>query len=391
MSFPRSGSVTCAALLALTLAASGAGGAPAESKDPLTAEVERWVAYLKGNTATDEMWTQVKEASEPVLGRTETALRDGRRLLALQRLAVARVNLAASAYLGERTPEQRSDPAGFEAEWARLGKVLRGDLGAIPPGAFDGVQPAAVRALGEAALPQVRVYYEASLEYGRNTMPDSGLFYLGAAQAQRDFAVFCRSLAAPSPRRAPPLRALGPEIESLQHDFLAAYRPPISIDKHLEFILANSALNEARELDGAGRLLGITLSLARVAGPDDFDRALARAKRDGAAGIIATNDGVTWRHRKPLVQLALKHRLPAIYWAREYVDDGGLMTYSASVAELRRRAATYVDKILKGAKPADLPVEQPTTFELVINLKAARALGLTIPQSLLQRADQVIE
>jgi putative ABC transport system substrate-binding protein len=146
-----------------------------------------------------------------------------------------------------------------------------------------------------------------------------------------------------------------------------------------------------RELDGAGRLLGITLSLARVAGPDDFDRALARAKRDGAAGIIATNDGVTWRHRKPLVQLALKHRLPAIYWAREYVDDGGLMTYSASVADLRRRAATYVDKILKGAKPADLPVEQPTTFELVINLKAARALGLTIPQSLLQRADQVIE
>jgi len=119
--------------------------------------------------------------------------------------------------------------------------------------------------------------------------------------------------------------------------------------------------------------------------------ALARAKRDGAAGFIATSDGVTWRHRQPLVQLALKHRLPAIYWAREYVEDGGLMTYSASVVDLRRRAAIHVDKILKGARPADLPVEQPTKFELVLNLRTAKALGLTISPSLLQRADEVIE
>jgi putative ABC transport system substrate-binding protein len=155
--------------------------------------------------------------------------------------------------------------------------------------------------------------------------------------------------------------------------------------------LPNPLPETRQELEAAGRLLGITVSVARVSGPDDFDSALARAKRDGAAGIIVTSDGVTWRHRKSLVPLALKHRLPAIYWAREYVDDGGLMTYSASVADLRRRGATYVDKILKGARPADLPVEQPTTFELVINLKAAKALGLTMPPSLLQRAHQVIE
>jgi putative ABC transport system substrate-binding protein len=155
--------------------------------------------------------------------------------------------------------------------------------------------------------------------------------------------------------------------------------------------LPNPLPETRQELEAAGRLLGITVSVARVSGPDDFDGVLARAKRDGAAGIIATNDGVTWRHRKLLVQVALKHRLPAIYWAREYVNEGGLMTYSASVADLRRRAATYVDKILKDAKPADLPVEQPATFELVINLKAGKALGLTIPPSLLQRADQVIE
>ncbi len=89
--------------------------------------------------------------------------------------------------------------------------------------------------------------------------------------------------------------------------------------------------------------------------------------------------------------LTLAHKLPGIYWAREYVEEGGLMTYSASRDDLLRRAATYVDKILKGVKPADLPVEQPTKFELLINLKTAKALGLTIPPSLLLRADQVIE
>jgi putative ABC transport system substrate-binding protein len=97
-----------------------------------------------------------------------------------------------------------------------------------------------------------------------------------------------------------------------------------------------------------------------------------------------------FNERRRLVDLAAKNRLPAVYPVREFADDGGLIAYGANVADLFRRAATYVDKILKGAKPADLPVEQPTKFELVINLKTAKALGLTIPQSVLGRADEVI-
>jgi putative tryptophan/tyrosine transport system substrate-binding protein len=153
---------------------------------------------------------------------------------------------------------------------------------------------------------------------------------------------------------------------------------------------ANPPPEQRRELEEAGRVLGVTVSVAPVSGPDDFAAMLARAKQDGAAGIIATTDPVTFLHRRALVDLALQHGLPGIYWAREYVEEGGLMTYRTSLADLRRRAATYVDKILRGASPAELPIEQPTRFELVINLKTAQALGLTIPPTLLFQADEVL-
>jgi ABC-type uncharacterized transport system substrate-binding protein len=110
-----------------------------------------------------------------------------------------------------------------------------------------------------------------------------------------------------------------------------------------------------------------------------------------AQALIVVPEPLTVRYRGQIVELAAKNRLPAMYGFREFVDAGGLMAYGANVADLCRRAATYVDKILKGAKPADLPVEQPTKFELVINLKTAKALGLTISPALLQRPDQVIE
>jgi putative ABC transport system substrate-binding protein len=114
-----------------------------------------------------------------------------------------------------------------------------------------------------------------------------------------------------------------------------------------------------------------------------------RAASVDAVSVQSTN--VFFRARQRLAELMTQNRLPSVYLSREFVDAGGLMSYAPNVADLFRRAATYVDKILKGTKPADLPVEQPTKFELVINLRTAKALGLTVPQSLLARADEVIE
>jgi putative ABC transport system substrate-binding protein len=146
-----------------------------------------------------------------------------------------------------------------------------------------------------------------------------------------------------------------------------------------------------RELEGAARRLGTTVSYAAVTTADDFDPVLAGARQGGDAAIIVPLGALTYAHRQKLVQVALKHRLPGIYWDRGFVEAGGLMTYSASLAAVGRRAAYFVDRVLQGTPPADLPVEQPAKFELVINLKAAKALGLEIPQSLQLRADHVID
>jgi ABC-type uncharacterized transport system substrate-binding protein len=142
--------------------------------------------------------------------------------------------------------------------------------------------------------------------------------------------------------------------------------------------------------DVAGRALGVRLQVVEARGPADFDRAFSEMTRARAGALTVLPSSMFFYERRRLVDLAAKNRLPAVYQSREFVDAGGLMAYGPNVADLFRRAATYVDKILKGAKAGDLPVEQPTKFELVINLKAAKALGLTIPQSVLGRADEVI-
>jgi putative tryptophan/tyrosine transport system substrate-binding protein len=125
--------------------------------------------------------------------------------------------------------------------------------------------------------------------------------------------------------------------------------------------------------------------------PDEFDAAFARVKRDRAGGLVFPSDGVTDPQRRQLVSLAAKYRLPAIYPQREYVEAGGLMAYGPNAADLHRRAAAYVDKILRGAKPADLPMEQPAKLDLLLNLRTAGALGVTFPATLVTRADEVVK
>ena len=146
-----------------------------------------------------------------------------------------------------------------------------------------------------------------------------------------------------------------------------------------------------REANAATRSLRLQLQALEARKPDEFESAFAALTRQRAGALLVLPDGMFLFHRARIADLATKRRVPAMYGLRAHVDAGGLVFYGASLRDSFRRAATYVDKILKGAKPGDLPIEQPTKFELVINLKAAKALGLTIPPSLLQRADQVIE
>ena len=153
--------------------------------------------------------------------------------------------------------------------------------------------------------------------------------------------------------------------------------------------LSNFAMLEETQV--AARRLGIQLQLLEVRNPDELEPAFEAAMRGRAGALIAFDDPVIHSYRARIVALAAKRRLPAMYGTREFADEGGLMSYGPHRPDLYRRSGTYVDKILKGAKPADLPIEQPTKFELVVNLKTAKALGLTIPRSVLLRADQVIE
>jgi putative ABC transport system substrate-binding protein len=143
--------------------------------------------------------------------------------------------------------------------------------------------------------------------------------------------------------------------------------------------------------EAAGRVLGVRLQFVEARRPNDLDKAFSNMAKARAGALIVLQSSMFFNERRRLVDLAAKNRLPAVYPWRDGVDAGGLMSYGTNAADLFRRAASYVDRILKGAKPADLPVEQPTKFELVVNLKTAKALELKIPESLLQRADQVIE
>jgi putative ABC transport system substrate-binding protein len=146
-----------------------------------------------------------------------------------------------------------------------------------------------------------------------------------------------------------------------------------------------------RDVQAAARSLGVTLQSLDIRESDEFERALGRARSEHADALLLLLDPLFTANLRLIADFATKSRLPAIYGLRQLVDAGGLMAYGPSLVEVNRRVALYLDKILKGAKPADLPVEQPTKFEPIVNLKTAKALGLTIPPSVLARADEVIQ
>jgi putative ABC transport system substrate-binding protein len=187
------------------------------------------------------------------------------------------------------------------------------------------------------------------------------------------------------------LSTLLPELEGKRLELLKQVVPKLT---HLA-VLVNPANPFTtigwRDVQIAAQALHVKVQRVEVREPEDFDRAFATIAREHADAFTISGDRFLLTHRKRIVELAAKGRLPAIYPYGEFVQDGGLMAYGPSYPVMFQRAAVYVDKILKGAKPADLPVEQPTKFELVINLKTAKALGLTIPQSLLLRADEIIQ
>lgn len=160
-------------------------------------------------------------------------------------------------------------------------------------------------------------------------------------------------------------------------------------------VLSNAAWpthsRQLKDIQAAAPAFGVTVLSLPVTGSDEIDRAFATMRKERPGGLIVLGDPLLSNYRRQTVDLAAKSRLPTIFTTRENVDAGGLMSYGANLTDLWRRAATLVDRILRGANPADLPVEQPTEFELVINLRTARTLGLTLPPSLLLRADHVIE
>ncbi len=187
------------------------------------------------------------------------------------------------------------------------------------------------------------------------------------------------------------LSLIAPQLAAKRLDLLKQALPKLS----RVTVLWNSANQGMRarfqEVQIGAKSVGVALESVTVQSPDDFEPLFAALTKNRPESLLVLADTVTVVNRQRAVEFAARNRVPAIYEARVFVDSGGLMSYGVDFADHSTRAAIYVDRVLKGAKPADLPVEQPTKFELVINLKTAKALGLTIPPSLLARADEVIQ
>ncbi|HEX2931788.1 MAG TPA: ABC transporter substrate-binding protein [Candidatus Binatia bacterium] len=187
------------------------------------------------------------------------------------------------------------------------------------------------------------------------------------------------------------LSTLAPEIGGKQLELLREIVPRLFRVAVLGTSTIPGNAERLREVELAAEAFGVKLQKLDVLSPKDIDAAFRAAGKGNAGAVLVLGGAVFIFHRTRIAELAVQSRLPAAYSNREFVEDGGLMSYGASTTDLSRRAAAYVDKILKGAKPADLPVEQPKKFEFIVNLKAAKQIGLTIPPNVLVRADKVIK
>jgi putative ABC transport system substrate-binding protein len=186
------------------------------------------------------------------------------------------------------------------------------------------------------------------------------------------------------------LATLSPEIGGKQLELLKEIIPKLARVAVVGTSTVPQYMQMVKEIDLAAKVLGLKVQYLDVQNPKDIESTVRAASKARAGAAIVLGSPILNSQRAQIVELAAKTRLPATYIRPEYVEDGGLMTYGVSITDLFHRAATYVDKILQGAKPADLPVEQPKKFEFVVNLKAAKRIGLTIPPNVLVRADRVI-
>jgi putative tryptophan/tyrosine transport system substrate-binding protein len=186
------------------------------------------------------------------------------------------------------------------------------------------------------------------------------------------------------------LATLDPELSGKQLELLREIAPKLSRVGVLGDVTRPGTPQALREINVAAGAFGAQVQYLEVRGPKDIETAFRAASKERAEAVLVLANPVLISQRRLVIDFAIKSRLPAIYPRPEYVEDGGLVFYGASITDLYRRAATYVDKILKGANPADLPIEQPKKFELIINLKTAKQIGLTIPPEVLARADRVI-
>ena len=200
---------------------------------------------------------------------------------------------------------------------------------------------------------------------------------------------YVASLARPG-RNITGLSTLAPEISGKQLELLKEIVPKLSRVAVLGTSTRPGNAQSLKETELAARAVGVKVQYLEVRDAKDIETTFQAARKGRADAILVLGGAVLNSHRSQVIELAAKSQLPAIYAVMEFVEDGGLMTYGVSLTDLYRRAATYVDKILKGVKPADLPVEQPTKFEFIVNLKAAKQIGLTIPPNVLARADKVI-